>query len=327
MHEGVLFGRRHVGVRARVALEAMPHAAPPRRSGFFSFFLTRLFLATVAFFGVWKLVDLGLFLVFGRAPSGIFDRAIATLAALLSMTIVGGIMEGRSIAELGFGLRNWLRELGLGAFVAAGLLTMIIGVMALCGWYQVNGLRWQQAGGDALMFAIFGLASYGLVAVLEEVLFRGMLLRIVEEALGTWIALAISALIFGGAHLLNDNASLWSAIAIAVESGILFGAAYILTRALWLPIGLHWAWNYFEGYVYGTPVSGAQQTGLLIASLSGPELWTGGAFGPEAGLVALMLSGTIGLILLVMCVRNGRVVTPAWLQWRGPGRELENGRI
>jgi CAAX protease family protein len=270
----------------------------------------------VVFYGVWKLCDAAFLLAFGRAPGGLLDSAIATLAALLSMLIVGGFIERRSLAELGFPARNALRELGLGLALAAGLFTAIIAGMALCGWYVLKGMRWQEPGGDALTFAIFGLVSYFLVAIREEVLFRGMLFRIVEETLGTRIALAFSALMFGGAHLLNDSASLWSAVAIALESGILFGAAYMLTRALWLPIGLHWSWNYFEGYVYGTPVSGAQPPGLLVPSISGPELWTGGAFGPEAGLMALVLSGGVGLLMLVMCVRSGRVLTPAWLERR-----------
>ena len=102
--------------------------------------------------------------------------------------------------------------------------------MALCGWYQAEGLRWQDPAGGALTFAVFGLVFYCLVATLEEVLFRGTLLRILDNELGTWIALAVSAVIFGGTHLLNENASLWSAVAIALECGILFGAAFILTR-------------------------------------------------------------------------------------------------
>ena len=283
----------------------------------FSNFITRLLLAAVIFYGAWALGAGASSLALGRPPSTLIDRAIGTLAALVAMLIVGGFIERRSAAELGFPLRNAFRDLSLGLLLGAGVLTAIVGVMALCGWYQVSGLRWQDPAGGALNIAVFGLVSYFLVAVLEEVLFRGMLLRTLEQELGTWIALALSALIFGGAHLLNENASLWSATAIAVESGILFGAVYIFTRALWLPIGLHWAWNYFEGYVYGTPVSGAQQLGLLLSSISGPYLWTGGAFGPEAGMIALLISGGLGLLMLVMCARKQRVFTPAWLEGRG----------
>ena len=153
-----------------------------------------------------------------------------------------------------------------------------------------------------------------------------MLLRIMEEALGTWIALAISALIFaarerqrlalvGYCHRTGERNSVWCGL-------------YPHTRALAAdrtPLGL----ELLRGIClrHGTPVSGAQQPGLLVASASGPELWTGDAYGPETGLVALMLSGGIALIMLVICVRKGRVLTPAWLHWRGSGRELANSSI
>ena len=113
MHQNMSFGWARAGGPARIGPDAILHEHPPLRSGLFALFLTRLFLATVAFFGVWKLVDLGILPVFGRGPSGILDTVIATLAALLSMVIVGGIIERRSLAELGFGVRNSLRELGL----------------------------------------------------------------------------------------------------------------------------------------------------------------------------------------------------------------------
>jgi uncharacterized protein len=313
MHHDTLVRPQSVRDHARGGSDRMLRDARPIMSRLLSFFVTRLLIAAVVFYGVWRLGNLVWTVALGRAPSGIVDRGIATLAALVAMLIVGGLMERRTVAELGFPRRNAARELGLGLLLGAGLLTAIVGAMALFGWYQVKGLRWQDPGGDALTFALFGLISYCLVAVLEEVLFRGLLLRIVEEALGTWIALAVSALMFGCAHLLNDNASLWSAVAIALESGILFGAVYIFTRALWMPIGLHWTWNYFEGYVYGTPVSGAQQPGLLMPAISGPDVWTGGAFGPEAGLIALIVSGGLGLLVLVMCAHKGRLFTPAWL--------------
>jgi uncharacterized protein len=313
MYYDRLSGSPYLRDHARGGLEPAPRQAKPIVKPPDLVFVTRLLIAAVLFYGVWWMSDLAYALALGRAPSGIVDKAIATIAALVAMLIVGGFIERRRVAELGFPARNAVREMGLGLLIGAVLLTGIVGAMALCGWYQVTGLRWQEPGGEALTFAVLGLVSYFLVAVLEEVLFRGMLFRTVEEGLGTWAALALSALIFGLAHLLNENATLWSALAIALESGVLFGAAYIFTRALWMPIGLHWAWNYFEGYVYGTPVSGGLQPGLLLPSISGPELWTGGAFGPEAGLIALILSGGLGLLALVLCARKGRLFTPAWL--------------
>lgn len=202
------------------------------------FTVIRLLAALALFFVVWKLGGLAYQGVLGRPPSAILDRAIATGAAIFALFFVGRLIERRQPAELGFPRRNALRDLGLGLLLGTGLLTAIVGVMALSGWYRVAGFLWNQPG--AIAVAVLGFVYYGLVAVSEEVLFRGISFRLLEEGLGTWAALALSALIFGLAHLTNQNATLWSAIAIAVESGILFGGLYMLTRGLWLPIGLHW---------------------------------------------------------------------------------------
>lgn len=114
-----------------------------RHGRFFSFFLTRLVIAVVVFFGVWRVGEAAWTLVLG-APSMIIDRVIATLAALVAMLVVGGLIERCSVAKLGFPTCNALRDLGLGLLLGAGVLTAIVGVMALCGWYEVIGLRTQE---------------------------------------------------------------------------------------------------------------------------------------------------------------------------------------
>lgn len=129
-----------------------------------------------------------------------------------------------------------------------------------------------------------------------------------EEWLGSWWALALSALLFGLLHLPNQNSSLFAALCIAVEAGILLGAAFMLTRNLWLAIGIHWAWNLFEGPVFGTPVSGgAWEESFVRPVIQGPTLLTGGAFGPEASLYCLLVATAAGVILLWQAVRRGQV--------------------
>ncbi|MDR0294903.1 MAG: CPBP family intramembrane metalloprotease [Prevotellaceae bacterium] len=131
----------------------------------------------------------------------------------------------------------------------------------------------------------FGIAT----AVFEEVLFRGILFRLIEEKMGSDVALIISALFFGLVHLLNENSSLLAGVAISIEAGILLAAAYIYTRNLWFPIAIHFAWNFSVGNLWGTEVSGgAPSTPILISKLEGSEWFTGGIFGIEASVQAMI---------------------------------------
>jgi hypothetical protein len=155
------------------------------------------------------------------------------------------------------------------------------------------------------------------VGIFEELVFRGIIFRQLEQAVGTWLAITASALFFGLGHRGNPGATWVSGVAIAIEAGGLLAASYVATRSLWMPIGLHWAWNLFEGPVYGSPVSGLSLPVLADARFPGPPLLTGGAFGPEASLPAIVLGGALGAWFLVMAVRRGQIVTPGWMWWIG----------
>jgi hypothetical protein len=112
----------------------------------------------------------------------------------------------------------------------------------------------------------------------------------------------------------NADASWLSSAGIAIEAGVLFAAAYVAFRSLWVPIGMHWAWNLFEGPVFGTPVSGMSMHSLLHGELRGSALVTGGAFGPEAGLVCIGLGALLGGFFLWLAIRRGEIFTPPWVQ-------------
>lgn len=145
----------------------------------------------------------------------------------------------------------------------------------------------------------------------EEILFRGVLFRIVEQRFGSLVGVAVSAILFGAAHAANPGAGLTGVAAIALEAGVLLSAAYLASRSLWLPIWLHFGWNFTEGAVFGTAVSGRTPPGLIATTLSGPDLLTGGAFGPEASIVALGVASIASLGLLTIAVRRGH-----WLRAR-----------
>ena len=127
-------------------------------------------------------------------------------------------------------------------------------------------------------------------AVGEEIVLRGVVYRRLEERLGAALALLVSASVFGLMHAGNPGANWVSTLAIALESGLLLGLAYAATRSLWLPIGLHFGWGFTEGGIFGAAVSGGKYSGLIDAPLAGPPWVTGGAFGPEASVAALVIS-------------------------------------
>lgn len=194
----------------------------------------------------------------------------------------------------------WGSLLGAGAFTT----TMLI-ILAFGGWHVTGGDSWK-------FLATLGVMA--CTAVTEEVVFRGVILRIAEERFGSWRALVISAVVFGLIHLAgaadtSAGAMVWGAVAIILQGGLMLGAAYMATRALWLPIGIHFAWNVAEAG-FGTAVSGKSSEfgGLIQTSLSGPTALTGGTFGPEAGLAGILTCLATAALLLRHAVRTDRIV-------------------
>ena len=141
---------------------------------------------------------------------------------------------------------------------------------------------------------------------------RGVVFRILQQSLGSWLALALSAAIFGALHLLNAGTTLLNAGAVMLEAGMLLAAAYMLTRRLWLCMGIHFAWNFTQGGIFSAAVSGGATQGLLQAKLVGAEWLTGGAFGVEASAVALVVCTSTAVLLLIAARRKGNVLPPRW---------------
>jgi hypothetical protein len=208
--------------------------------------------------------------------------------------------ERREPAEVA--LRNAPAALGRGILIGLGMFVAVVVNIAFLGGYEVRG--WGSAGGA---IAFFGFTA--AAAVTEEVLFRGVLFRVVEERLGTWISLTLTGLLFGLAHVFNPNATLWSALAIAVEAGFMLAAVYAATRNLWVPIGVHFGWNFAQGGIFGTSVSGQDAPqGLLDGVTSGPALVSGGEFGPEASLYSLLAGVVVTVVFLWLAKRRGTIV-------------------
>lgn len=203
-----------------------------------------------------------------------------------------------------------LQHLALG--LGAGLLifSFAVGIAAILGVYRVTG----EGDLSGLLEAVVTPTIFA--AISEELMFRGILFRWLEEWGGSWIALLLTSAFFGAAHLFNPHASPIAAVGIAFEAGVMLGAAYMLTRSLWMPMGLHAAWNFAQGEIYDIPVSGTKVHGLLVARLNGDPLLTGNGFGLEASLIAIVIATLFGLWLLWLAIRKGELVQPMWVRRR-----------
>ncbi|WP_030898388.1 CPBP family intramembrane glutamic endopeptidase [Streptomyces sp. NRRL F-5126] len=191
---------------------------------------------------------------------------------------------------------------GRGVLIGVVWFGVVIANIALLGDYHVHGI-------GSVTGAVGLVGFMAAAAVTEELLFRGVLFRIVEGRFGTWIALTATGVVFGCSHLLNKDATVWGAIAIALEAGGTLAAAYAATRNLWVPIGLHFGWNFAESGIFSTDVSGNGTThGLLDSATSGSSLVTGGAFGPEASVYAVLLGALVTAAFLWLAHRRGRLV-------------------
>jgi membrane protease YdiL (CAAX protease family) len=206
--------------------------------------------------------------------------------------------------------RGAISNIGLGVAVGAGLFSLIVGVAALLGAYRISGCC------DTTDFVSDLALSAIMPAFMEELLFRGILFRWIEEFAGSWAALIVSSVLFGLAHSMNPGSSWLATGFIALEAGMLLGGAYMLTRSLWMPMGLHAAWNFTQGFLFDVNVSGVEEHGLITAKLSGPPLITGGDFGLEASILSLLLATMAGILLVLLAVRRGKLVPPTWTKRR-----------
>jgi uncharacterized protein len=239
----------------------------------------------------------------GQPTAAMLSALIACFVGWGAYALYVRWVEKRPLVE--FGRRGALRELGAGLLLGALLFSLCVGVLALLGNYRITGTR--ELG--LLWVPIWiGLAS----GTIEEILFRGVIFRLLEESLGTWIALIISAALFGLIHLGNPNATVLAAVAIAFEAGVMLAAAYVLTRRLWLAMGMHAAWNFTQSGIFSVPVSGNPIQGIFVGELRGPVWLSGGAFGVEASVVAFAVCTAAGLVLLAVAHRRGRFIAPFW---------------
>jgi membrane protease YdiL (CAAX protease family) len=233
--------------------------------------------------------------LFGAAA--IAFMCIAIFISLWVYSKVSGSLEQRTVTE--FSGPHRLRRLLAGAAVGAGIICGAIGIQV---WLGDAELMRDDA------FALSGrtLLPVLMAPVFEELIFRGTALRLLEQRWGSAVALAITSALFGVAHLMNPNSNVLSAVCVAIEAGLLLGIAYIATRSLWLPIGLHFGWNFAEGDILGCPDSGVAVSGVFHTSTHGNALITGGEFGPEGSLISPVLCLVVTMLLYRVAVAGGQ---------------------
>lgn len=233
----------------------------------------------------------------------IFGPAVAAIAMVAYVLYVRTVEKRRPIHELR--LQAMPAQLTAGLATGAALFGATMLVLWLLGVAEIGpGHGW-----SGFLLALLGSTG---AAFSEEILFRAIVFRILSGWLGDLAALAISAALFGLLHAGNPGATVVSSAAIALEAGILLGAAYMVTRQIWLPIGLHLAWNLTEGGVFGASVSGTEVPGLLSSHFAGDPLLTGGDFGPEASAVAVIVClAAAALLFTVARRRSGTAPTSA----------------
>lgn len=220
------------------------------------------------------------------------------VGALINLAIYAGFVkltEHRTVHELN--IRRSYIDTPIGFAIGAVFMSVIAAILFCYGYYT------PYANDVYFSDVIKCLFLYLLVSVGEEVMFRGILHRMISERFGLTAALIVSSLLFGFAHITNDNATIIAAVDIAIEAGLLLGAAYELSRNLWLPIGIHWAWNFTQGNIYGFNVSGNyDEVSVFCSEISGPDIITGGEFGPEASVITAIFG--LGLSALLLYIKK-----------------------
>lgn len=230
------------------------------------------------------------------------DKLVAAIAGSIAILVIyrvaAGLGERRAVPELG--LRHGPADLLLGSMVGAAVMGAIVGALWLFGWAVI-----ESKPVDGVALALRDSIRSG---VLEELVLRLVIFRLLWRIFGIWTALAIAALLFGALHLANPDSGLFAALCLIAGEGIGIGL-YLITGRIWASIGMHAAWNFTQGWVFGAAVSGTEGIAggpLALRPVAGvPDMLSGGGFGPEATLAALVVSLLASAAFLLRAWRLG----------------------
>lgn len=274
--------------------------------------LTRLVVLGVGVFFLMGWTESRIQLFADDPVIGVAIAIVMAVAVIAAYVAWGKLIERREVTELS--LPGAGREFAIGMLIGAGLYTGCVLLLMALGMYRIEGL-------NPVAYMIPAAAMAVKSSVFEELLFRGVLFRSVEDMAGSWIAIVVSSLVFGLLHLLNPAATIAGAVYISIEAGLLLAAAYLVTRRLWIAIGFHMAWNYVQSAVFSGVVSGGVSLpGLFKVRIEGPSFVTGGSFGMEQSVFALVLCTIAGVVMLMMAIRRGNLRPAPWNRRGVPAR-------
>ncbi|QTN29235.1 CPBP family intramembrane metalloprotease [Rhodoferax sp. AJA081-3] len=278
-------------------------ATAPLGQRILRFPLTRIVLALVFFMVPFLLIQAASTNFFEEKLYSRMGQLLGAVVGCLSYVLYVTKIEKRAVSELG--LKGALPEYGAGFVLGSLMVCLSVASIAALGGLSTMALA-------PTSIVILPLLMHITVGLIEEMVLRGIFFRVVQESIGSWLALLASGLVFGAMHLINDNITVL-AIANIAAAGVFFAAAFLLTGRLWLCAALHAGWNFTQDGIFSLAVSGHEvKNGLLTTQLSGPDWLTGGAFGIEGSAVDLVLVVLASMVMVVLAQRKGRMVLPAW---------------
>lgn len=285
---------------------------PRLRAGWRLIIHTLLIIILSILAGIVIFIPIGLLKISFDSPLVVLANEVTMLFAITAATFLARhFLDRRSITSLGLkpGI-SMVTDILVGIVIPFFLMGLIFGIEIYLGWTKFDGFAWQMETAPALLGGLgMWLVIFLIVGWQEELLSRGYHLQTIESGLNLFWAVLLSSSVFGALHIFNNGATWISTLGI-ILAGLFLALPYILTRQLWLSIGLHIGWNFFEGVVFGFPVSGQDTFHLLRHTVSGPELWTGGVFGPEAGLIIIPTLLLGSMLIFVYTKSNFRKINP-----------------
>lgn len=234
----------------------------------------------------------------------LLGEVVLTIPLTVSVFLARRFLDRRSFVSLGLNLRwSVITDFLAGTVITFVMMGMLFGTMLLLGWIEFLGFAWQSDPPFTVIVNItLVVFMFLLVGWSEELLSRGYHLQTIASGLDRFWGVTLSSAIFGLMHIMNPNATLISAGGIFF-AGLFFALGYLRTGQLWLPIGMHFGWNLFEGSVFGFPVSGLEVYKLIHIRVIGPDIWTGGKFGPEAGILIIPVL-IVGVLMIFLFTHN-----------------------
>lgn len=211
------------------------------------------------------------------------------------------VIEKRSLSSIGFNKNNWLKKYSLGFLIGLVMMSIIVLILLLFGYITVEKNPIQPVGVSAISSVLVILFGWIIQGATEEIVTRGWLLNVLSTKYNIGVGLLISSTLFGLMHLTNPNVNYIAVINIILV-GLFYGLYVIKTNDLWAVCGMHSAWNFAQGNIFGFEVSGLDVSvgSLIDLNLVGNNVITGGAFGPEAGIIStFILLVSIGILLFI----------------------------